>query len=190
MRERLQVNSHIIIRNIDVLDVIFCLIWCHTSWGWIMFVRVVDSCQSNVLGFLSISVGIPLSSNIPSEYLFFSYTFRIISQCSWLWRGWWLPWRWDWWRSCPLPWWRESWWGLTMTGCRRGVRWMWSFSSWIGRWSQGGGGGGGGAFLSPFINYFKYLSSRARWAHYFNNPNLSTVGAMILMLCTKKILLE
>ena len=65
----------------------------------------------------------------------FSYTICIIYWCLGSWGAWCLPWWWDWWRSCLLPWCGRVWRGLTRTGWIRGKGWMFYFSSWRGRWS-------------------------------------------------------
>ena len=75
---------------------------------------------------------------------------------------------------------------MTRTEWRRGSGCLWYFSSWRG----GGPEEGVGAFMSPFMNYFQYFSSRARCAHDFNELNLYTVGKTREMFCTRFFLLD
>ena len=136
MREPLKLTSQILVRIIDVLEVLLRLIRCHTGWFWVMFVRMVKYCQSPVMIFILFSVCLPLIRIIPREFILVfptpSVSYLGVWDCVW---GGCLSWWWDWWQSCTLTWWRWGWWGLTSTGWRRGRGWMWYFSSFRGRWS-------------------------------------------------------
>ena len=131
-------NYQILISIIYILEALFRLILCRIGLGWVLFVRVVDYCQSPVLSFY-LFLGRSSYTYQYTKQIFtcFSDTFCIISGCSESWRGWSRPCWWDWWRYCHLPWRRLGWCLLTRTGCRRGRGWLRSFIIWIGMWSRG-----------------------------------------------------
>ena len=88
MQELTQLTSQIIVSIINILEVLLRLIRYHTGLFWVMFFRMVYSCQSPVLSFyFSLS-----RSSWKQEYAqiissCFYYTFLIISLCSGLWGG-------------------------------------------------------------------------------------------------------
>ena len=158
------------------------LIWCHNGWFCVIFVRLIHSCQSVVLIFFSISAGIPVSISISRKSLpVFSYSICIISQCS---------------ISGGVG--ALCGYGigdglvLCLAVGKVGGYWLWQVGEggevgcYLLVFGEGGGPGGGvGVLLIPFINYFQYLSSKARCDHNFNDTYQSTVGTMSTMFYTR-----